>query len=191
MSESNLKREIHYFLLHEYEKEETYLREMHRNGWKLKSLTIPCFYTFEKCEPEDVVYRLDFKQVNNVAEEQEYLQLYRDYGWEYFQKMNDYLYFRKKASEDNNLEIFSDNESRVEMVERIMKKRVFPITLLLLVSTLMMLSCISHYDMWHETAFIVFFVIWLVFLIWDVYAVVKSAVGLNRLKEKYGSAERK
>lgn len=40
----------------------------------------PCFYIFEKCVPDDVVYRLDYK---NNTENDGYFQIFGDYGWEY------------------------------------------------------------------------------------------------------------
>ena len=42
------------------EKEEAYLREMALDGWHFKSVTFPGYYTFEKGEPRNDFYRLDF-----------------------------------------------------------------------------------------------------------------------------------
>ena len=49
----------------DYDIEAFYLREMHAQGWKLRkvSYSILLFavkYTFEKCQPEQVSYQLDF-----------------------------------------------------------------------------------------------------------------------------------
>lgn len=49
----------------DYDREALYLREMHAQGWKLKevsysNLVVAVKYTFEKCQPEQVVYQLDF-----------------------------------------------------------------------------------------------------------------------------------
>lgn len=46
----------------DYEEEEQFLREQHKEGWKLCKYLLPGFYFFDQCEPEDVVYRLDFEQ---------------------------------------------------------------------------------------------------------------------------------
>ena len=59
-------------------------------------MTVPCFFHFESCEPEDVIYRLDFK---NNAENPEYMQMVCDFGWEYVAKCTGWLYFRKPASD--------------------------------------------------------------------------------------------
>ena len=49
----------------DYDREALYLRKMHAEGWKLKEVTYSILlfavkYTFEKCQPEQVSYQLDF-----------------------------------------------------------------------------------------------------------------------------------
>ena len=49
----------------DYDREALYLRKMHAEGWKLKEVTysnlvVAVKYTFEKCQPEQVSYQLDF-----------------------------------------------------------------------------------------------------------------------------------
>ncbi|MBQ1690677.1 MAG: DUF2812 domain-containing protein, partial [Firmicutes bacterium] len=75
-----LKTFIRFFTIADYEDEELWLRYKHREGWKLVSMTPPCFYHFESCEPEDVIYRMDFK---NNTQTPEYMQMISDFGWEY------------------------------------------------------------------------------------------------------------
>lgn len=126
MADCKLKREMHYFVLTDYEIEEEYLRKMHKNGYKFVKVTIPGFYYFEPCVPEDVVYKLDFNPKDKNAQ-QDYVQMYKDYGWEYIQDLNEYSYFRKKTLDadcENDLEIFSDNASKLDMLKRIFTKRM-------------------------------------------------------------------
>lgn len=122
------KREFRYFLLTDYEREEEYLRRRHQEGWRFTGVTLPGTYHFERCEPEDVVYRLDFNPLAK-QEREEYIQIFRDYGWEYLQDLNEYSYFRKPAAEASGAdnEIFSDDESRLEMLKRIFRSRMLPI----------------------------------------------------------------
>ena len=89
------KTELRFFTIADYEEEEVWLREEHRKGWALLKVTPPCFYVFERCEPEDVVYRLDYK---NGEESGEYFQLFRDYGWENCGRCLGWLFFRKSAA---------------------------------------------------------------------------------------------
>lgn len=65
------KTEIHFFFLPDFEKEEHYLAEQHRQGWKFQKNKFGFFYIFEKCQPEEVIYQLDFKP--NGQDKEEYL----------------------------------------------------------------------------------------------------------------------
>lgn len=49
---SEMKKEVRFFSIMDYEKEATYLSERHREGWRFYNVTFPGIYTFEKCEPE-------------------------------------------------------------------------------------------------------------------------------------------
>lgn len=118
------KIEFGWFTVPEWEKEEKWLKEHHQRGWKLVNATVPGFYRFEQCEPEDVVYQLDYNQegMNNIRE---YIQLFRDCGWEYVTDMVGYAYFRKPASEMVEDEgIFCDDESKMDMIKRVFKGRI-------------------------------------------------------------------
>ena len=57
---SNRKTVIRFFTIADYEEEEAWLHEQHKNGWKLSKMIPPCFFIFEQCTPEDVAYRLDY-----------------------------------------------------------------------------------------------------------------------------------
>lgn len=122
---SNMK--IRFFTIADYNEEEAWLREQHKNGWKLEKTIVPCFYFFEKCEPEDVVYRLDYK---NSKVDSNYKQMFLDYGWEHFEECVGWLYFRKPASEmesEEESEIFSDTESKLDMIQKIFQTRMLPL----------------------------------------------------------------
>ena len=56
----NTKTLFRFFTLFEYEEEEAFLENQHKNGWKVTSYKLPGFYKFEKCDPEEVTYRIDF-----------------------------------------------------------------------------------------------------------------------------------
>ncbi|MCM1267272.1 MAG: DUF2812 domain-containing protein [Bacteroidales bacterium] len=129
---NNKKTAIRFFTIADYAEEEVWLRSRHKNGWKLLRTVPPCFYIFEKCAPEDMVYRLDYK---NNAETGNYFQIFRDYGWEYIGQCFGWLYFRKPLSEtdsEQDSEIFSDNESRLAMINHVIKTRLLPILIIFL-----------------------------------------------------------
>lgn len=186
---SDTKIEFKAFFLPDYEKEEQYLSEMHRNGWRLKKI-IPYVYFFEKCEPENAVYRLDFK--NTDGDEASYIKMYEDYGWEYMQKLNSFMYFRKSTEEsaDDELEIFSDNESRLEMVQRVIKTKLLPVWIVFTVLFLPLFIVNIGYAFTNRIVFSsafykVIFALAIALFVIDTYIVIHCFRGLMRLKKKY------
>ena len=123
----------------DYDKEALYLGEMHAKGWKLKevsysNLVVAVKYTFEKCQPEQVSYQLDFYPMKK-SERASYLQLFKDCGWEHITDFNSFSYFRKAHSEiesNAEFEIYNDAAGKLAMVKRILIMRMLPILLLFL-----------------------------------------------------------
>ncbi|MFS9156189.1 DUF2812 domain-containing protein [Streptococcus infantis] len=121
----------------DYDREALYLRKMHAEGWKLKevsysNLVVAVKYTFEKCQPEQVAYQLDFYPMKK-SERASYLQLFKDCGWEHITDFNGFSYFRKPHSEiesDAEFEIYNDSAGKLAMVKRILTMRMIPILLL-------------------------------------------------------------
>ena len=121
-----MKKEFKYFSIFNHEKEEEYLRSQHQHGWEFVKVTGIGMYHFQECEPEDVIYQLDYNQDTNNKEE--YIQMFIDCGWEYIQEFAQFSYFRKPVSEMvENERIFSDETSRLEMLERVYKGRLLPV----------------------------------------------------------------
>ena len=121
------KTEWKYFTIFHHEKEEEYLRNQHKAGWKFVKVTGIGLYHFEKCRPEDVIYQLDYNK-EGLQNKAEYVQMFADCGWEYIQDFVDYSYFRKPAAEMNgNEEIFCDESSRIAMMERVYKGKLLPL----------------------------------------------------------------
>lgn len=130
MKNKDYKKQFKYFTIFEYEKEEKYLREMHRSGWKFLKVRGLGVYHFEKSTPEDVVYQLDYNK-EGLAQKEEYLQMFSDCGWEHLQDYAGYSYFRKPAADMNGEEtIFCDEESKIAMMERVMKGRFTPLVII-------------------------------------------------------------
>ena len=124
------KKQFKFFTIFEYEKEEDYLRDMHKRGWKFVKVTGLGVYHFEECEPQDVVYQLDYNR-EGLEHKEEYVKMFGDCGWEYIQDYAGFSYFRKPADLMNgDEEIFCDDESRLQMMERIYKGRLLPLGIL-------------------------------------------------------------
>ena len=121
----------------DYDREALYLGGMHAKGWKLtevsySNLVVAVKYTFEKCQPEQVSYQLDFYPMKK-SERASYLQLFKDCGWEHITDFNSFSYFRKAHSEiesDTEFEIYNDAAGKLAMVKKILTMRMLPILLL-------------------------------------------------------------
>ena len=124
------KKQFKWFTIFEYEKEQDYLREMHKSGWRFVKVTGLGMYYFEKCLPQDVVYQLDYNK-DGLTHKEEYLKIFDDCGWEYIQDYLGYSYFRKVVSDDGAAEeIFCDDESRLQMMQRVLKGRMLPLLII-------------------------------------------------------------
>ena len=183
-----LKKEWHWFLLTDYEREEEFLRRKHQMGERFVQVKLPGVYYFEPCTPEDMVYRLDFNP-QKVADRESYRKMYEDYGWTYLQDLNEFSYFRKPAAdlaEDN--QIFSDMESKLAMLQRIFCKRMLPIMLVFLAAVLPGLRYVMSGDMSGIGAVILQLIYVLLFAA-DIYVILRCAIGFHRLKKKYRGEE--
>ena len=124
------KKEYKYFSIFNYEKEQDYLRDMHKHGWRFVKVSGLGVYIFEECKEQDVVYQLDYNQ-EGLSHKAEYIQMFNDCGWEYIQDYAGYCYFRKPSSEMNgDEEIFCDDTSRIAMMRRVFKGRLLPLAIL-------------------------------------------------------------
>ena len=117
--EKTTTRKFKWFWAWQDEAEEAWLRGMSQQGWHLSSVGIPTVYDFESGEPADIVYRLDYRSPSKMDKE-DYLQLFRDAGWEYVGEMSGWYYFRKGAQPGEELEIYTDAESKISKYQRLL-----------------------------------------------------------------------
>lgn len=126
------KRFFKFYTISDWIEEEEWLREQSKKGLKLCKLNPPISYVFEETEPEDVIYKLEYR---NAKAEFDCNQMYKDYGWEFCGSCFGWNYYRKPASQinsENEGELFSDKDSKIEMLERIIKTRMLPLIALFL-----------------------------------------------------------
>lgn len=179
---NNRKTLIRFFTISDYEEEEIWLRSQHQKGWRLVKMIVPCFFIFENCTPEDVVYRLDYK---NNTENSDYFQIFRDYGWEYVTRCTGWLYFRKPVSEtdmEQDTEIFSDDSSRIDMVNHIVKTRMLP--LICIFFCCLFPSFVNSMEHSHPFADIFTILISLLLIIY-LFLFIHCGFKLRKLKNKY------
>ena len=167
------------FTIADYEREALYFREMHAKGWKLRkvSYSILLFavkYTFEKCQPEQVSYQLDFYPMEK-SERASYLQLFKDCGWEHITDFNSFSYFRKAHSEiesNAEFEIYNDAAGKLAMVNRILRLRLVPVLLLLAIHIpflFILLDRSNTFDLWKFLAVGLYIFLSLILLLMVVY----------------------
>ena len=173
-----------FFTIADYEDEEVWLREQANKGYRLVKTIIPCFYVFEECEPEDVIYRLDFK---NNTQTPDYMRMLEDYGWEYCGECMGWLYFRKPYSALENVddgELFSDNLSRVEMAQRVVKTRLVPICIIFfccLLPNLLIWTRHMHASPLNRVFGTIFSALFILY----VYLITYCGIKLKKIRDKY------
>ncbi|WP_430536424.1 DUF2812 domain-containing protein [Listeria rocourtiae] len=99
------------------EKEEAFLEEMASKGWFFSKYAL-LRYHFEQAEPADYTYCIDYKE--DTGDEEEYLTLFDDAGWEHVYSYpilnGKWMYFRKAVKEGEPKEaIFTDDDSMVAL----------------------------------------------------------------------------
>lgn len=180
-------RRFKWFSFTQYDEEMQYLHEQHEKGYKLVRFKFPGFYYFEKCPEEDVVYEIDFREVKN-ADKEYYLQLFRDSGWEYLFSVMNWHYFRKPAeNEDVDLSIFSDVQSYVDMLSRMVKNRLLPLlsAFFLIIIPQIILNYLTWQDngtraIYSKAMLIVFVVLFVIYIVIFTYI----GIGLYKLRDK-------
>lgn len=105
-----------FFWADQDEAQEVWLREMASQGLHLKSLNVFCRWTFEKGEPADVAYRVDFPG----KKDPHFNQLLQDAGWEPAAELAGWQYWRKPVEAGVAPEIFTDNASKVQKFKTVL-----------------------------------------------------------------------
>lgn len=171
------------FTIADFEQEAQFLSKQHKNGWKYVSYTFPGFYHFTACEPADYVYQLDFSD-RKEADLSAYLQMFMDDGWEYLGENVGYSYFRKPVEAQTPIPaIYSDMESKLAHVSRIMKTRMLPI--LALFFGLILFQLHRMLDGIRLDGITAVSMLLLLLFLYYIYMVIRCAVGLARLKREY------
>lgn len=181
----NTKTLFRFFTLFEYEEEEAFLEKQHKNGWKVTGFKLPGFYKFEKCEPEDMTYRIDFTNENG-AKNAEYQQIFEDNGWEFLWSVNGFSIFRKEgfSSSEGNNEIFTDNASKLQMLQKIQQRRLLPLITIFLCAIVPNFVKGINGEFGSSTGDNVITVFFGIMFILYTYVFLKSLIKIKKLKEK-------
>ena len=107
-----------FFWAWEYEKEEKWLNEMAAKGLALVDYSI-FRYSFEPCEPGEYSFKIQLLEHNpNHPESEQYIRFMEETGAEQVASYLNWVYFRKKTA-DGPFDLYSDNESRLKHLKRI------------------------------------------------------------------------
>lgn len=99
------------------EEEEAWLHEMAQQGLHLRSVAGPLHYEFEMGEPRNDYYRMDY--ITDRKDYQNYLQLFKDAGWEHLAEMGGWQYFRAEGKGNAAPEIYTDKDSKAQKYQRL------------------------------------------------------------------------
>ena len=171
----NTIRKFKWFWPWQDEQEEAWLMSMSQKGWHLSSVGLPCIYRFLAGEKRDYVYRLDYPMYKK-RDQQDYLQLFSDAGWEYLGNMSGWgHYFRKEVKEAETPEIFTDVESKVAKYKRVLTYLAFIAVIIIAVS----------HNVWFDYPYSWWFVTRAIYLLLTaslVYSIIRLLLRIKHLR---------
>jgi hypothetical protein len=112
------------------EAEEAWLSEMSAKGLHLAKPDLFGQYTFTRGKARETIYRLDYRG-ELQSSLSDYIQLFKDAGWEHVGVLGGWQYFRRRANPDAPAEIFTDVESKMLKYKRLRVGMSIPIGLCL------------------------------------------------------------
>ena len=173
---------IRFWTIADFREEEDWLRGMAREGLHFLRMVVPCFYIFEEGEPRDVIYRLDF---TNNAEGGDYARMLGEFGWENCGRCMGWIYWRRDAdalANEAEGELFSDDESRLDMVKKVIRTRMLPVLTIFLCCVLpQFVRALDGGELWGRGFFLGFFGAMTVLY---VYLIVHCGSKLRRMQKE-------
>jgi len=108
------------FWVWDFDKEEKWLNEMAAQGLQLCRVGY-CKYVFEAGLPGEYVYRLEMlEHWPQHPQSVQYINFLEDTGAEQIGSLLRWVYFRKKPSGDQGFDLYSDIDSRIRHLNRIL-----------------------------------------------------------------------
>ena len=170
-------RKHHWFWAWEDEKEETWLTAMATDGWHLADISPFGFYTFQAGPKQQVAYRLDYQNQARKQDEQDYLQLFADAGWEHVGKMGGWQYFRKVVTPGETPELFTDVTSKILKYQRLIT--VLVVFLPIMVILQRNLSLAAARSDWYAIPMFLALILMVIYI----YAMTKLIKRISQLKK--------
>lgn len=116
-----MKKTVHkLFWAWEFDREEKWLNDMSAKGLQLTDVGF-CRYVFETGTPGEYQYRLQLlNHAPDHPESEHYIAFTEEMGAEQVGSLMRWVYFRKKAA-DGEFQLFSDMDSRIRHLQRILE----------------------------------------------------------------------
>ncbi|MHC0037615.1 DUF2812 domain-containing protein [Pseudoneobacillus sp. C159] len=142
MKTKKSKKVFKFFLAWQDSNEEVWLNEMARKGWALK--TYKYLYHFEKMEPTNYIYKLDYK-ANRDEDLDEYKMIFEEAGWEYVTRYGDWHYFRTVAEGETAPEIYTENEYQIEKYKGLLQQLISALITIIILAVILTISINSPF----------------------------------------------
>ena len=96
------------------------------------------------------------------------------------------VYAERYTAEDEEEanEIFSDNQSRIDMMDRIIRRKMLPIVAIFLCCVIPQAVRMAD-GMYTDRVSIAFYILWVILIVLYVYLIARSTAGFARLRKKY------
>ena len=130
-------------------KEEQWLEQQRRNGYRLFSVNGLGRYYFEKLDSDFIPKtRIDVRRFKNKAEYENYLAMFEDSGWKLIKGSKDsgWQYFQQ-ISHKSDEEIFSDDLAAVERNKRL---SLYWFSYMVLYLPIFICMCMSYKEDWEQ-----------------------------------------
>jgi len=176
--ENRTMRKFRLFFAWNDDEEEAWLSKMASEGWHLQSLGLPGSFTFAAGEPREDVYRLDYIFVRK--DYQQYLQLFRDAGWEHVAELGGWQYFRTPNQASKVPEIYTDSTSKAQKYSRVLLPLIIFLPIFINMSTRPVSMESNYYDLYSIAKLVMTFI-----MVLYVYAMVRLLVRISRLRKQH------
>jgi len=112
--------------------------------------------------------------------QEEYLQFFRDAGWEYLGKQGSWHCFRQLRGAGEPPEIYTDAESKLQKYRRLLFSLLTPSPLSMVVFLGAMKKYPGRHPQWLVATYVSIFVVW---TLYAVVAAIKVLLRMNELKQ--------
>jgi len=142
-------------IIADFAKEEQFLNDMAKRGYRLEKYNSLGVYTFRRAELQNLSYRIDYRTFSNSAQFENYCTLFQDAGWEhvYGTKRSGSQYFLPIPDRVQTDDIFSDKESKAGRYRRFSAQCFTSLTLMIVWLIILMPDSWSFRDVrsWYFT----------------------------------------